>query len=154
MWTSFNMSVIHFYSQLPMGGKVLHSAHHFNFQLLVGGESSTLHMSFQLSTAKGGGWYPPHFTSSESHIIWACDPPHFTCIQSHINGGGLGSSTLHIQSKTHCLGGGVWYPPHFTSSQSHIVWRDGAYPPHLTNQVECVSALKPNWLSSLYASTA
>ena len=145
----------HFNSQLLMadGGWVPppHNTCHFNSQLPmadgVGGFSFTLHTSLQLSTAngwwgvvfppshqnvtstlnfqwvKGVGWYPPHFTSNGSHIIWGW------------------------------LGG--WYPPHFTSSQSHINWDwSWGYPPHLTNQLECASVVKPNWLPSLYASTA
>ena len=50
------------------------------------------------------------------------DHPHFTSRQSHINWG-MGSSTFHIQSKSHCLGG--WYPSHFTSYKSHIIWVGG-----------------------------
>ena len=104
-----------------LGGPPPHHTCHFNSQLQwlkgVGGSSSTLHMSLQLSTAMAdGGWVGP--------------PPHYTC---------------HFNCQLPMANGGGWYPPNFTSSQSHIVlgW-GGGYPPHLTNHVVCTSAVKPN----------
>ena len=150
------MSVIHFTSQLlmgspphctchlnpqlPMGGRALHIACHFNFQLLMGRGSSTLHISFRLSSANLR-WFPPHFTSSDSHIILGWD----------------GILYISQPDKVTSLGVGDWETPLFTSSQSHsvglisstfhiqshIIWGWG-YPLHLTNQVECASAVKPS----------
>ena len=99
MWTSFNMSVIHFNFQLQMGEGPPQCTCHFNSQPLMGEGSSTLHMSFQLSTAVGGGIL--HISHPVNDIIQGVcgqDPPHFTSRQSHISGSGcLVSSTFHIQ---------------------------------------------------------
>ena len=49
-----------------------HCICHFNSQLPIGAPPHcTCHFNSQLPMADGGvGWNPPHFTSSESHIIW------------------------------------------------------------------------------------
>ena len=62
-----------------------------------------------------------------------------------------GVSLLHMSFQLSTADGG-WRPPHFTSSKSQH--HRGGCPPHLTNHVECASAVKPNWLPLLYASTA
>ena len=107
MRTRFNMSVIH--SFLLMGGRNLHIVH----------VSSTLNCQWE------EGWYPPHFSSSESHNVWGegggdvfihnldklsyvcytlipasgVGPPHCTCNfnSQQLVEGRVVSSTFHIQ---------------------------------------------------------
>ena len=107
----------------------------------VGGGSSTVHISLQLSTASGGRVLHSAHVTSTLNCQWGEGPPQCTC---HFN------SHLPIGAGPQCC---AW---HFNSQLlpvSHIVWGWG-YPQHLTTQVECTSAVKPNWLPSLYASKA
>ena len=123
---------------------LLHIAHvtsTLNCQWLVGGRSSsTLHMSLQLSTADGQwGGGPSSMLHMSLQLSTASD-------QWEVGS----SSTSHMSlqfSTANGQWGMAWYPPHFTSSQSHIIWMGWKYPSHLTNQVECASAVKPNWNS-------
>ena len=153
----------HFNSQLLIADgwwvllHIIHVTSTLNFQWWWGGSSSSLHMSLQLSTANGqwGVLYIAHVTST-LNCWWPTGvgpPPHHRSLQLSTADGKWGvlfhitchysqllmanrdwvvPSTFHIQS-IHIIGGGV-------SSTSH--------------QVECASAVKPNWLPLLYASTA
>ena len=150
------------------GGGILHISHTKLHQWGVG----VFHISHPVKVISSGGWYPPYFTSRQSHINRVWYPPHFTCkvtsmggwdsphftfIQSHIIRKGVWvGGILHISHPVKVTSWGWvdgWYPPHFMSSQSYIILGIG-YPPHLTNQVECASAVKPNLIPLLYANTA
>ena len=132
------------------GSSRFHITSTLNYQW---GGSSTLHITSTLNCWQGEG--PPHCTSLQLSTTNGGRVFHSAHVISIFNcQWGLG--ILHISHPvSHIIWDGVdgYYPPHFTSSQSHIAWGWG-YPPHLTNQVDCTSAVKPNWLPLLNASTA
>ena len=149
-WVHPPHHTFHFNSLQPMADGtefILHITHltsTLNCQLPIGGgSSSSLYMPVQLLTADGN--WVLHITQviSTLNCKWliggwgSVPPPHCTCYfnsQLQIaDTGGVVSSPFHIQLMSHHLGVGKW-----------------RYPPYLTNQVECASAVKPNWLSSLY----
>ena len=84
------MSVIHSFLPMGMGEGPPHCTYNFNSQLPM-----------------GGGWYPPHFTSSQSH---------------HLGGQWVGSSTFHIQTKSHQWRVGILHISHPKSHYLGGVW--------------------------------
>ena len=157
--------------QLVGPPSTLHMPLQLNCQWLIGGGySSTLYMPLQLSTIDGQwAWVLLHITTLHMSLQFSTanggGPPftsHMSLQLPNANGqwGWEMDDIFHISHPVKVTSSGGWMGGWVVSCtfQTQPVTLSGSgrwgYLPHLTNQGECTSAVKPNWLPLLYASTA